>query len=171
MHISSRRRWVAPAMLTVYFVACASVGYTAEWRQPNGTLRWTWTLTYFGIPLACLVVSVFQRRVMWSITCAIAGSVLWLVGYAMLWRGDPRRDIFVYIATVAVATPVLILNGIAAIIAMVAAGRADVRSSTAIPPHCVGCGYDLTGNTSGRCPECGAEIEPSQRAGPSSRER
>jgi hypothetical protein len=22
--------------------------------------------------------------------------------------------------------------------------------------HCAGCGYDLTGNTSGRCPECGA---------------
>ncbi len=25
-----------------------------------------------------------------------------------------------------------------------------------IPPgHCQKCGYDLTGNTSGRCPECG----------------
>jgi hypothetical protein len=25
------------------------------------------------------------------------------------------------------------------------------------PPHCCqGCGYDLTGNVSGRCPECGA---------------
>ena len=23
------------------------------------------------------------------------------------------------------------------------------------PGHCVNCGYDLTGNTSGRCPECG----------------
>ncbi len=24
--------------------------------------------------------------------------------------------------------------------------------------HCVSCGYDLTGNTSGVCPECGVEI-------------
>lgn len=24
--------------------------------------------------------------------------------------------------------------------------------------YCVSCSYDLTGNTSGRCPECGAEI-------------
>ncbi len=24
------------------------------------------------------------------------------------------------------------------------------------PGHCHGCGYDLTGNTTGRCPECGA---------------
>jgi hypothetical protein len=28
-----------------------------------------------------------------------------------------------------------------------------------IPPHCCqSCGYDLTGNTSGTCPECGEEI-------------
>jgi hypothetical protein len=30
------------------------------------------------------------------------------------------------------------------------------RDRRAIPPHCCqGCGYDLTGNTSGACPECG----------------
>lgn len=29
-----------------------------------------------------------------------------------------------------------------------------------IPPHCCrGCGYDLTGNTSGTCPECGRNVE------------
>ncbi|MFH1108365.1 MAG: hypothetical protein V1790_04085 [Planctomycetota bacterium] len=28
-------------------------------------------------------------------------------------------------------------------------------------PGCVECGYDLTGNTSGRCPECGSLIPPS----------
>lgn len=28
-----------------------------------------------------------------------------------------------------------------------------------IPPgHCATCGYDLTGNTSGRCPECGEPV-------------
>ena len=25
--------------------------------------------------------------------------------------------------------------------------------------HCQKCGYDLTGNVSGRCPECGTELE------------
>ncbi|HVP12160.1 MAG TPA: hypothetical protein VMV94_13365 [Phycisphaerae bacterium] len=30
-----------------------------------------------------------------------------------------------------------------------------------IPPgHCRRCGYDLTGNTSGRCPECGLACRP-----------
>jgi len=30
-----------------------------------------------------------------------------------------------------------------------------------IPPgHCAGCGYNLTGNVSGRCPECGRPASP-----------
>ena len=28
------------------------------------------------------------------------------------------------------------------------------------PGHCTKCNYDLTGNTSGRCPECGEPIGP-----------
>jgi hypothetical protein len=27
------------------------------------------------------------------------------------------------------------------------------------PGHCGKCGYDLTGNVSGRCPECGVAVE------------
>jgi hypothetical protein len=35
-----------------------------------------------------------------------------------------------------------------------------------IPPHCCqGCGYDLTGNTSGVCPECGKRKANSHRQG------
>lgn len=29
-----------------------------------------------------------------------------------------------------------------------------------VPGHCSVCGYDLTGNTSGRCPECGEATSP-----------
>lgn len=31
------------------------------------------------------------------------------------------------------------------------------------PGHCKRCGYNLSGNVSGRCPECGTEIAGSQR--------
>ncbi len=36
-----------------------------------------------------------------------------------------------------------------------------------IPGHCANCGYDLTGNVSGRCPECGNTVEAgsSEQAG------
>lgn len=29
-----------------------------------------------------------------------------------------------------------------------------------LPVHCEKCGYDLTGNVSGRCPECGMDLRP-----------
>jgi ABC-type ATPase with predicted acetyltransferase domain len=34
------------------------------------------------------------------------------------------------------------------------------------PGHCQKCGYDLTGNVSGRCPECGTAIEGNSILGP-----
>lgn len=33
--------------------------------------------------------------------------------------------------------------------------------SGAVPGYCAACEYDLTGNVSGRCPECGMEVERS----------
>jgi hypothetical protein len=42
---------------------------------------------------------------------------------------------------------------------LIAAALIAYRSP--IPPHsCLQCGYDLTGNQSGRCPECGQDIAP-----------
>lgn len=32
--------------------------------------------------------------------------------------------------------------------------------------ECISCGYNLTGNTSGRCPECGRQVEPAPTATP-----
>jgi len=39
---------------------------------------------------------------------------------------------------------------------------AGVRSSSPIPPFCMGCGYDLTGGVSDRCPECGQVFVPKE---------
>ena len=33
------------------------------------------------------------------------------------------------------------------------------RDPRLLPGHCDSCGYDLTGNTSGRCPECGTAVK------------
>lgn len=46
-------------------------------------------------------------------------------------------------------------------VAILAAGSLFIlrKSRLSIPSgHCALCGYDLTGNTSGRCSECGAEV-------------
>ena len=37
--------------------------------------------------------------------------------------------------------------------------RARLRHRRRVRGLCVECGYDLTGNVSGKCPECGTEIE------------
>ena len=36
--------------------------------------------------------------------------------------------------------------------------RYDLRQRRPKPGHCLGCGYDLTGNQSGLCPECGTSV-------------
>lgn len=36
-----------------------------------------------------------------------------------------------------------------------------LRSKRIAPGHCTRCGYDLTGNVSGRCPECGSAVSGS----------
>lgn len=41
--------------------------------------------------------------------------------------------------------------------------RHDLRQVA--PGHCRKCNYDLTGNVSGRCPECGAPLPPLARPG------
>lgn len=40
------------------------------------------------------------------------------------------------------------------------------RKRLAANRQCVKCGYDLTGNISGRCPECGAPVHPEVFSGP-----
>lgn len=35
-----------------------------------------------------------------------------------------------------------------------------IGSSAPGPGHCIHCGYDLTGNASGSCPECGRSVNP-----------
>jgi len=46
------------------------------------------------------------------------------------------------------------LAGLAALLMALQAVR-DERALRLAPPHCSRCGYDLTGNLSGTCPECG----------------
>ena len=42
--------------------------------------------------------------------------------------------------------------------------RASLRARFATTPRCTRCAYDLTGNVSGRCPECGTPVTPAVAA-------
>ncbi|MGD8451537.1 MAG: hypothetical protein PVJ57_06935 [Phycisphaerae bacterium] len=41
--------------------------------------------------------------------------------------------------------------------------KARLRRERAWQGHCVNCGYNLTGNTSGVCPECGTAVQRAER--------
>jgi hypothetical protein len=54
--------------------------------------------------------------------------------------------------------PLITIAGVAVIVAL--AARSVPRSPDR---SCAGCGYDLRGNTSGRCPECGRDCPKPKR--------
>jgi hypothetical protein len=66
------------------------------------------------------------------------------------WAAEPRRDF----SLAGLIAPLPVAIGIAA---LVSAGAilAPLRSSPSAALRCDTCGYDLTGNVSGVCPECG----------------
>lgn len=44
-------------------------------------------------------------------------------------------------------------------IALMVVGHYKTKRDSIPPGHCLTCGYNLTGNISGRCPECGTPIK------------
>ncbi len=76
----------------------------------------------------------------------------WGFGYSVLTARD-RRIFFVFFPLYA---PVLILAAYPFVAVMRGPLRRYRRRRCGL---CLTCGYDLTGNESGRCPECATEVE------------
>jgi len=86
-------------------------------------------------------------RVLATIVAMIGTPVLVLLATRVLGWGSPPRW---------AVGPVMIAAAVAvrAVDAMLE-GRREVRARRLMFPQCVSCGYDLTGNETGACPECG----------------
>lgn len=82
---------------------------------------------------------------------------------------DSFRDIVVLAGIMAVVAVVIlpVTFLVAFFISELSASTARRRQGRAARGYCVNCGYDLTGNESGRCPECGERVRrsPSGRGG------
>jgi len=71
----------------------------------------------------------------------------------------PRDTYITYYGHIFFITPLWLL-WLVALLATIWMWRRD----RARPPgHCVRCGYDLTGNVSGRCPECGTAFKREEK--------
>ncbi len=90
--------------------------------------------------------------------CSIAASIP--VGYAhqyadiALHPGDDWAGAFVMPGTVCVSFFLSPFVGFLSSLLLI-----TIRNRRRFPPgHCQKCGYNLTGNVSGRCPECGSPV-------------
>jgi hypothetical protein len=89
----------------------------------------------------------FARRWRRQVAQVMLACVL-VVGVG--WAAEPRRD-FSFAALLKPVPAVLGLGTLASLCALLP----PVRRASTDAPRCDACGYDLTGNVSGVCPECG----------------
>jgi hypothetical protein len=114
----------------------------------SGLGIWTWT--------ALVLAAVVFRQRLWlvllelSLAVAVVTTTAWLVApnYALSWQGIFSNDML------AVGAVMLLLNA-GLIMLPVSRRQSD-------PRLCTRCGYDLTGNLSGTCPECGTLVTEAQ---------
>jgi len=120
-----------------------------------GGLSCLWSARYVGSDLH---VRVRGGTLLWAASDQVAFTDLPLpTGFRVYWRpmriapqwprlSDPRLGFVpLWIPTVVLAIATAFL------------WRLDRRRTP--PGHCQKCGYNLTGNVSGVCPECGTEID------------
>lgn len=138
----ARRATATLVVLLLTLVAGAVLGY----------FRWN---PYLSIPAACFVCGLMQRRPAWGITAALAAPWMWLAGTSPHWYAAPDQVITVAMYIVLMVLPSMLLAYVATALAILIAGHGVQPHQYKGPPCCPECGYNLSGNVSGRCPECG----------------
>lgn len=83
--------------------------------------------------------------------------LLWNASFALLERLTPNPDRWHVLVVTICQLPTLVTTLATYAILPVIWSRHQVRRRRR-KGHCQRCGYDLTGNTSGVCPECGERI-------------
>lgn len=113
-----------------------------------------WFLAQFAVPFAR------SRRIVFielSIAAALVAGISYLLDLTMPVVQTPSLPVF--LALFGIACVIILLTSRAA------AARDRARNATAIGGRCDECDYDLTGNESGRCPECGTVIDVRRAVG------
>lgn len=141
MLVAMRRRAPGTTILCVISALCLVIGaviFLAIDDDPGGSfffsLIWLGILTGLGALIAFICRAHLSRTLgMISVGCFCILMIL------------VRFDLLSAIYFLLFATPGLI-------------GLVCVRAPRPQPGHCKSCGYNLTGNVSGKCSECGAPV-------------
>lgn len=108
------------------------------------------------IPVSAFHAARFARPgVVFTAYGALASSVFWL--YYLFVRGSRITDDAVFQNRIITASAVTIALAAACRFAASLRNRWDQHFRPP-PGHCQACGYNLTGNVSGVCPECGEQL-------------
>lgn len=99
--------------------------------------------------ISSIICHRFIRMYLVAIPCAVVMTHFLFHFFIFVHEGTVDK-----LALIAVifSTPIVLVIAIVTGIPFWLARRRDMRKKTG---HCRFCGYDLTGNRSGRCPECG----------------
>jgi hypothetical protein len=166
----------ASGFLTVLFVGVLVAGWTAGLSGLAYAIANPWhfdTNNDYTVTLHEHVSGglMFASEVQWlGFILGLLGSVMVVIHLLMPTRLN-RSIPFVFVPPLVVGPLLAFFDPLLAIVAVafVVAALAVVamyRFPLPGPGHCQSCGYDLTGSTSPRCPECGVEaaITPAETA-------
>ena len=174
-------KWLGLAVCALTLLGCWAWTFSAwPWfpRPHYHGSRWGFTFGRAYLALNYVTITPPYGKTMRDFTATDKRSVEWFIsspyvdgilpGYdawayaewlPTLHKGvigfPPRFTVMTYRLYLPLITfPLLILIPVGAITGML--WYLDRRRSR--PGHCEDCGYDLTGNVGGRCPECGAAV-------------
>jgi len=151
-------------ILFIVLLTLTTVLTASAWRLScreigsQGTTSGSLTSGWFGLYGAG---STLQVAIGWRLSSRPAPANTWSAGWSILGirsadsdRPVPRRVIFVH-ADLWWLTGCTLLLWCGLLLSWVVHERRRTRGKRSL---CIGCGYDLTGNESGICPECGQEV-------------
>ena len=130
-------------------------------RLPNQLIQVAVGLSFVALLLSVIVIGAVMGRLWVTLLGIIALFFVvfcehlvlaWIIGKSA--PSERELNILLYLLTMGAAPTVvlcLILHGVARVVIKARAHQMGAFT-------CRTCGYDLTANVSGRCPECGAEI-------------
>ena len=113
----------------------------AAWQEAASAVTRGWGILYFLLALVTgFVVLVF------------------LVEHLEFWP-DASKSVVLFLAFIRGAGSMFLAMGVGIYLARRSILRSlRIRLNQLGRPTCLGCGYDLTGNESGVCPECGTDL-------------
>ncbi len=128
------------ASAIVSLVASFDVGIPTGPVETHISVQCCCLIAYFFIPPSTPINGKLQQPIWFLRTNWSHATPVWLPEYRRYKTSSDLLIVPLWIPFVTTAIPTFIF------------WRRDRRYP---PGHCVDCGYNLTGNVSGRCPECG----------------